>query len=140
VVAKSTALQNYLRTSGYSVTAPRKLVFEALSQKSPITLQELVAHAAGVADRSSVYRTIELFEQLGIITRIYTGWKYKIELSDKFSKHHHHLTCISCGRTVVIHEGPAMEQAIAKLAEQAGFLADSHQLEIRGVCTKCQAH
>ena len=102
-------------------------------------MHDIVAGCHDKVDRASVYRTIQLFEQLGVVQRLQIGWKYKLELSDKFSTHHHHLSCVKCGSTIAIDEDAALEQRMRLLAKQHGFLPQDHQLEIRGLCESCQA-
>lgn len=92
---------------------------------------------AGRIDRASLYRVISLFENLGIVERLYIGWKYKIELSGIFSPHHHHITCLKCGKLVVLKEDSEIEQLIASLAAKNHITAAHHQLEIQGYCEKC---
>src|ERR1700722_13846047 len=86
-------LKAALKSREYSLTAARQAVFSALLDKEPQTMQQLVA-ACPTIDRASVYRTVSLFEQLGVVQRLQIGWKYKLELSDRFHHHHHHLTCV----------------------------------------------
>lgn len=136
MVAKFEQFATTLKQSGYSSTATRHEVFAALSQQHPISMAELVKLCTQ-SDRASVYRTVELFEKLNIVTRVYVGWKYKLELSDTFSAHHHHLSCVVCGKVVIITESPVIERAIINLTNKAGFAPDSHQLEIRGTCETC---
>lgn len=50
--------------------------------------------------------------------------------------HHHHLVCRSCGRTVEV-EGPTVESWATGVADQHGFTAVSHTLEIFGLCPSC---
>jgi len=101
-------------------------------------MHSVVAACNDKVDRASVYRTIQLFEQLGVVQRLQIGWKYKLELSDKFSAHHHHLSCVQCGRTIAIDEDTALEKRMRLLASAYGFLPQGHQLEIRGLCEACQ--
>ena len=129
--------QQMLQTAGYSRTTARSVVFEALLGQEPLSMHDLVARATQV-DRASVYRAIELFERLGIVQRLNTGWKYKIELTDKFSAHHHHVTCTECGRTVALREDE-LELFIEQLAQNHGFKPTTHQIEIQGVCQACAA-
>lgn len=89
-------------------------------------------------DRASVYRTVDLFERLGVVQRVTTGWKYKLELTDRFAEHHHHLTCSSCGRTIDI-AGDDLERLIDQISAARGFLPTAHQIEIQGLCASCQA-
>lgn len=100
-------------------------------------MHELVERTASI-DRASVYRTIELFEQLGIVQRLNTGWKYKIELSDKFTDHHHHVTCVQCDKTVAMNE-QELERFIEQIAHHHGFVPTAHQIEIQGLCQACQS-
>lgn len=131
-------LQKLLKTQGYSVTAPRKVVFDALQGQEPQTMRELFLQIQNKIDRASLYRTVTLFEELGVVQRLQIGWKYKLELTDKFSHHHHHLSCIKCGQTIAIDEDTALEKRMRQLAEAQGFKAQDHQLEIRGLCKACQ--
>ena len=136
--AKSKALlQKILKGSGYSNTSARTFVCELLWDKEPQSMRGLALRSQGAIDRASLYRTIDLFERLGIVQRIYIGWKYKIELSDIFRHHHHHISCLGCGKVVAITEEAEIERLIHGLAAKHDFTAQSHQLEIRGYCTQC---
>ena len=131
-------LKRELKPQGYSTTEPRRLVCETLGEHGPMTMRELVAQIEAYVDRASVYRIVNLFERLGIIRRIPLGWKYKLELSDKFTDHHHHAHCRMCGKIVTLDEDSALERAIEKTAENASFAVEEHHLEMRGVCGDCQ--
>jgi Fur family ferric uptake transcriptional regulator len=126
-----------LKTAGYSLTQARLTVFGALEGQEPLSMHQLVERVDSI-DRASVYRAIELFERLGIVQRLNTGWKYKIELTDKFSAHHHHVTCTHCGKTVALEESE-LETSIDVLARRHGFIPEAHQIEIQGICQSCQA-
>lgn len=131
-------LQTTLKVQGYSLTNARRMVFNALRGQEPQTMGELGASLNGKADRASLYRTIALFEKLGIVQRLHIGWKYKLELSDTFSHHHHHLSCLKCGRVIAIKEHTELEERINRLATSHNFQPIDHQLEIRGTCSSCQ--
>ena len=131
------SLQTILRDNECSMTAARQTVCELLWQQEAQSMGELAERAKGKIDRASLYRTIDLFERLGIVQRIYIGWKYKVELSDVLSHHHHHISCLNCGKVVAITEEQEVEQVINALAAKHGFEPQSHQLEIRGLCPDC---
>lgn len=131
-------LHKILKDSGYSITDARKTVCELLWGQEPLSMHELSKRSEGQLDRASLYRTIALYERLGIVQRIYIGWKYKIELSDIFTHHHHHISCLNCGKIVAITEEDAIEHLISELAAKHGFTAQNHQLEVRGYCTSCK--
>jgi Fur family transcriptional regulator, ferric uptake regulator len=133
--AELDAFKRLLKEQRQSVTKTRLAVFKALLDQEPLSMHQLVDRVAD-ADRASVYRTIDLFERLGIVQRLNTGWKYKIELSDKFAAHHHHLTCTHCGATIPMNE-QELEAVIDKLARAHGFQPMAHQIEIQGLCGVC---
>lgn len=130
-------LRNTLKAQRYSLTAARQAVFESLQDSEPRSIHDIIDACLGVADRASVYRTIALFETLGIVHRLQMGWKYKLELSDDFTHHHHHLTCTICGRIIPLIEDASLERQLRSLAIAQDFQPESHQLEIRGTCADC---
>jgi Fur family zinc uptake transcriptional regulator len=130
-------LEKIVKDNGYSVTAPRLAVLKYLLGREPVTLSMLTKEMASTVDRASVYRTINLFQELGIIQRHNVGLKYKIELSDIFAEHHHHFTCTRCGKVVAINE-KALERFVDRLAGHYGFTAREHQFEVQGLCSTCK--
>lgn len=131
-------LEKVLKDNGYSVTKARLLVCAHLWNKEPHSVNELLHALDGAIDRASMYRTINLFERLGLIQRVYIGWKYKIELSDVFTHHHHHISCLSCGKIKAIHEESEIESLIKKLSSRYDITPERHQLEIQGYCSSCK--
>lgn len=132
-------LKALLKNSGYSLTKPRRIIFDLLAGQEPQSMQVLVQRAAGKVNRATVYRTIELFERLGIAHRLNIGWKYKIELSDVFKDHHHHLYCTNCGTTRILPANNMLESMIETLARKESFAIRGHQLEIYGLCPNCHS-
>ena len=100
-------------------------------------MRELTERAMPRMDRASVYRTVALFERIGIVQRINIGWKYKLELSDAFTEHHHHLTCLQCKRVIQINTH-AIELFIKDLTRSHHFKPVDHQIEVQGICEACQ--
>ncbi|MGB4800179.1 MAG: transcriptional repressor [Candidatus Saccharimonadales bacterium] len=129
-------LEKKLREHKLSLTAPRQAVFDALRHHQSLTMSELVAACPG-ADRASVYRTTEVFEKLGVLIRIPTGWKYRLELGEAFHEHHHHATCLDCGGSIALPEDPALEKRLRDLAVRRNFTLASHQIELTGTCEAC---
>lgn len=127
--------ENTLRAAKYSHTAPRRVVFEALLS-GPATPARLSESLSSKVDKASVYRTVQLFEQLGIVNRVWQGFKSHIELSEIFLPHHHHAVCQRCGAVADI-ASPELEQVLARLARQHGFLTVDHSVELSGYCGEC---
>lgn len=130
-------LTRLLKSHGYSLTKPRIEVFKYLIGKEPLSISAVTKSLETTVDRASIYRTVTLFQQLGIVQRHNIGWKYKIELTDMFSDHHHHFTCTLCGKIVAINE-TELESFIDSLAKQYGFTATQHQIELQGICASCK--
>jgi len=131
-------LTKKLKEKGYSLTRPRKVTFDVLSEsKQPLTMQDVIRRTNKLIDRASVYRSIDVFEETGVTERLYSGWKYKIELSDVFQEHHHHFTCTNCGKVIPMNS-TEIEKIINELSMANNFQTTNHQLEIQGVCSQCQ--
>lgn len=133
----TTRFKQILKKHDYSCTAARLKTFQLLLSPEPQSMAQLIARSQGSVDRVSLYRNIELFEKLGIANRIHSGWKYKIELSDDFVAHHHHLTCLGCGKMIDIEDEAHIDDFIHRIADQHGFTVRRHQFEIDGYCDKC---
>jgi len=101
-------------------------------------MSEVQQQLNGKVDRASVYRTIYLFETRGIIKRVLIGWKHKFELSEAFINHHHHATCIVCGKVIKIDEDQFVEKQLNIIADSINFKLTEHSLELRGTCSSCR--
>lgn len=126
-----------LSSNGYRLTDAREATFKLLISPEPQSISQILAKANGKVDRVSVYRNIEVFEKLGIVHRIYVGWKYKIELSDEFIAHHHHLSCLECGKIIDIEDEKHIDDFIQQVAKKFGFEPRRHQFEVDGYCKQC---
>ncbi len=131
-------LEAALHTYKLSLTKPRQVVFDALQRHEAITMVALIDLCTNEIDRASVYRTVALFEQIGIVQRVQVGWKYLIELSDQFNPHHHHATCNSCGSLIPLAEDDELEGHLDRIAAIHRFQPTMHHLEIHGLCEACQ--
>ncbi|HEU5187874.1 MAG TPA: transcriptional repressor [Candidatus Saccharimonadales bacterium] len=126
-----------LKESNASVTKARREVFVCLLNSGPLSVGQLARHLQPKLDRATVYRTVELFEKLGVVNRIWRGFKNQIELSEIFTPHHHHALCQSCGRTLDITSSE-LESTLANLGKKHHFLTLSHSVELLGYCDHCQ--
>lgn len=97
-------------------------------------------HARLVADGSSVglstvYRTLQALSDAGEldVLRQESGEALYRRCS---TRHHHHLVCRGCGRTVEI-EGPDVEAWANRVATSQGFVDPTHNVEVFGTCADC---
>lgn len=119
-------------------TKPRRAVFLALKQATrPLRLSQ-VADRCPEIDRSSVYRTIDMFIEVGIVKIVHVGWKKEYELAELFSPHHHHFRCTSCHRIHHIADN-RLEDVIEAISRTYSFTPTNHHFEIEGVCMECSA-
>lgn len=120
-------------------THPRSAVFQALqSHHEAIDIATLI-RACPEVDRVTIYRTLEVFHQLGIIEVVHIGWKKRYELAAPHKPHHHHLHCTNCGQLIDI-DSPQLENFITELTKTHNFLPQSHTFEVNGTCQDCQQH
>lgn len=136
-MSELTRFKEILSKSGNFATKQRIELFKFLQSNPEITTKKLIASLPS-QDQATIYRSIKLFEGLGIINRLQLGWKSKLELSNQFHDHHHHMTCTSCGKVIAWEEDPTIELRIQTVAMKLGFVPQDHQLEIRGLCQTCQ--
>ncbi len=134
-------LTNRLRERERRITGPRQAVLEILRQHShPLTNKEIFAALPkGLCDLVTVYRSVHLLEELGMVKRFDFGdGVARFELvGEGDDGHHHHLVCVRCSRVVEIEECfPARIED--EIAARNGFKAITHTLEFFGVCPRCQ--
>lgn len=133
---------NYLEIfheNGLRVTRQRQAVLDAICQANGhVTISQIIYHTRKLdnsIDQSTVYRSLELFEKLGIIV---PGEKIKGEDSYEIIResHHHHLICTNCGADIEIDNALANE-FFHKLASQYGFSINMDHLIVLGNCGDC---
>ncbi len=84
---------------------------------------------------TTVYRTLQRMSSAGELDSIRTG-DGEMAYRRCSTRHHHHLVCRVCGRTVEV-AGLAVEKWTERVAEEHGYTDVRHDLEIFGVCASC---
>jgi len=135
---KLSKLEAILKNSGHSSTNQRKLVFSVLDGGEALAMKDIVDTLKGKVDRASVYRNIDLFIKLDIVNQVHIGWKYKFELSDYFSDHHHHIACTKCQKIDTLKNHEALEENISQAAKNLDYRLTGHSMELVGICKSCQ--
>lgn len=125
---------SHLRGTPYSRTTARDAVFLALYRLGRCRRTDVRAALQNQnIDRVTVYRTLKLFLEAGIAHELVNG---QIELSDRFSQHHHHFSCSQCGREISFNDNN-LEQALTRLAQLRGLVLEGHAIELTGRCSSC---
>ena len=128
-----------LRSADERLTTSRLSVFRLLLRHAPLSMSSLIYRAKeDGTDPATTYRTLALFQKLGLVQEFGLGRNRLLELSDRYHTHHHHFTCANCGKILDFDNEP-IEQELQRAAGQAGFEIRSHQLEATGLCTECRA-
>ena len=86
---------------------------------------------------ATVYRTLQAMATDGAVDMMRTSDGEAVYRRCSSERHHHHLVCRSCGRTVEV-EGTVVESWIDKISAENGFTDVEHTLEFFGTCPSCQ--
>ncbi len=131
--------QQTLRGRGYRLTPQRQLVLEAVDALGHGTPDEICARVRQTADAvniSTVYRTLELLEELGLVTHTHLGHGAPTYHSAA-DPEHLHLVCRDCG-AVEEADISIAEPLAARLADSHGFDVDASHFAIYGRCRRCR--
>ena len=138
--ALGAGLQARLRARGYRLTPQRQLVLQAVAELGHATPEDIVTAvqrtATGV-NISTVYRTLELLEELGLVRHTHLGHgapTYSVSTDDD----HVHLVCRDCG-DVQEASPEVVAPVVQQLAATHGFHVDVGHFAVFGRCRQCAA-
>lgn len=139
--SESEHLAQALAQAGYRLTRPRHAVLEVMAASSDtLGPMEILSRARRLYPKvglTTVYRTMELLADLGLVRRIHTEdgcHSYALRGAD----HGHYLICRGCNQ-VVEFEDCDLSPIISAVARHTGFTIQDHWLELFGLCPNCQA-
>jgi len=134
-------LTDRLRRDARRITGPRQAILRVLqAHPRPMTNKEIFeALPQGECDLATVYRSLHLLEDMGLVERFDFGdGTARFEMSRPgHSGHHHHLVCTTCEAIHPIEDCLALEWE-TKIARESGFRMVTHKLEFFGLCPDCQ--
>ncbi len=132
--------QAELRARGYRLTPQRELVLQAVGRLGHATPEEIsteVRQSSQAVNISTVYRTLELLEELGLVTHAHLGHgapTYHVATDDD----HVHLVCRDCGRVDEVSP-TVLQDVVERLASDRGFAVDVGHFAVFGRCAACTA-
>ncbi len=137
-------VEQTLKKSGYKVTPQRRIVLKAISENADEHLSsEEIFNIVKVTNPeiglATVYRTLQLFTRLGILSRLNLDdniSRYELILEDE-AHTHHHLICDRCSKIFEVHED-LLDSLEKHVYEQYGFEVRNHKLKFFGVCSNCK--
>ena len=123
---------------GLRITEQRRTIARVLSAAvDHPDVEEVHRRAAAIDARISiatVYRTVRLFEEAGILERHdFQGGRSRYEAAGE--EHHDHLIDIETGRVIEFHDA-GLEELQRLIAERLGFRLMDHRMELYGVAVK----
>jgi Fur family ferric uptake transcriptional regulator len=135
-------LAERLRARGLRLTAPRRQVLAAVSELEHATPEVIVARLREEAgpdgtapDTSTVYRTLELLERLGLVWHTHLGKGAPVYHA---AEHPHlHVVCASCGEITSV-QPDLLDTAAERLAAELGFTVDVRHVALSGTCRACR--
>jgi Fur family ferric uptake transcriptional regulator len=129
-----------LQNRGMRVTPQRAIIFEAIEKlDGHITAEEIfkeVQHINPYISLATVYRTLELLQDLELVTPTNLGGSQTF-FAMKDHGAHHHLVCQNCGAIEEFADG-LLENLRDRLAQEYDFSAQISHMSIFGLCHGCQ--
>ena len=132
-----TSLKGTLHNRGLRMTPQRQLVLDAVRDLGHATPEQVctrVQATAPAVNITTVYRTLDLLEGLGVVRHAHLGHG-----APTYSEHQHrhvHLVCHHCGR---VDEAPTrlMSEVADRTLADFGFRLDATHVALSGTCSDC---
>jgi Fur family ferric uptake transcriptional regulator len=125
---------------GHPLTNQRRLLLELLRNvKGHVDAKELYRRASARDESISpatVYRTLNLFKELGLIDEMRLG-DIRCYYELKQSPEHQHLVCRGCGK-VMEFRNPHFKKLIEAVRREHGFRVTKAELYLEGCCPDCE--
>jgi len=127
------------REHGLRNTIQKRIILEAVldheAHPTADQIHELVLRANPDVSRTTVYRALENFVRLGLITKAcHPG---KVVRYDRRVDIHHHLLCLRCNRFVDF-EDHGLDRLEIPDTSAVGFEVSDFSVQLRGICRSCR--
>jgi Fur family ferric uptake transcriptional regulator len=134
----SSALRRTLHQRGLRMTPQRQLVLDAVRELGHATPEQIctqVQQAAPAVNITTVYRTLDLLERIGVVRHTHLG--HGAPTYSEQEHQHVHLVCHSCGK---VTEAPTalMDDLADRLRSERGFELDPSHVALSGLCPECR--
>lgn len=137
-------IKTELKKMGYKFTPQRRSILNVILQHqekhlNTLEIYEYVKKDCPEIGLATVYRTLQLFEEIDIINKQnFDDGCNRYELADPEQDHyHHHLICLSCGEVSEMEED-LLEGLEQEVKRTKGFEITNHKLKFFGYCKKCK--
>ncbi len=132
-----------LMETGHRYSAVRRRLVKVLRTAGKPLTNSQITDSDNSLVQSSVYRNLNVLEEVGAVTRINTNDEFaRYELAEHITEHHHHMICTNCGDIADFSLPSSAEEnlnlSLRKAAKDVSFNIDSHRLDSLGTCVSCQ--
>jgi len=132
---------NYLNSKELKLTKERKAVLqEIFLHRGHLEAEDLwhrLRRKKKRASRATIYRTLELLVDSGIVRKIDLGHGHSHYEHVLGHAHHEHMVCLKCGKVIEFSD-KGIERSIKKLCEKSRFEDTSHCFQVFGYCKDCR--
>ena len=130
-----------MRSKGYRLTPQRVLILSIIADGDGHMGVDEVFRKAKEAypymDLATVYRTLHLFRELGVVTEVAIGDRRHFELTDPDARHNH-MVCRICAGAFNLSPH-YLEEFQRALVDEFGFEPDLDNFTVTGVCSRCRS-
>jgi Fur family ferric uptake transcriptional regulator len=139
--AEGSDLIAILASAGHRVTGSRRAVARLIAARDgAFEAADLIADSQRLscgAARATIFRTLEVLVALGAMERLDLPNGRHTYVRCETSRHHHHLVCTSCGRSVDLEE-LGIAAVVTEAERRTGYRIDRHRVELFGLCPACR--
>lgn len=129
-----------LRLQGHRITPQRVLLLSVVAEgDGHLGVDEVYRRAREAhqyMDLATVYRTLRLFRDAGVVTEVEIGDRLHYELTMP-GEMHHHMVCRQCSGAYNLSPH-YLEEFRETLVRDFGFVPDLEHFSVAGVCAGCQ--
>lgn len=137
-------IKKQLSGASYKLTPQREATVQVLleNEEDHLSAEDvflLVREKSPDIGLATVYRTLELLNELNVVDKIQFGdGVSRYDLRQEGAAHfHHHLVCIECGAVDEIQED-LLEDVEEIVEKRWNFIIKDHRLTFHGICHRCQ--
>lgn len=132
-----------LHSKGMRLTGQRKLILQVLEEAGGHLDAETVFERAHKRDKrislATVYRTLPLLKEMGLVDQHFTSRKHVREVYEPVgAEEHYHFSCLKCGK-VVEFQSPLIDRARTQLAQELGINILHGCACFEGYCANCMS-
>lgn len=137
-------IREKLSAKQYKLTSQRQIVLQTFldhhnEHLSAEEVHNMLREQAAEIGLATVYRTLELLSDLGILQKMDFGdGRNRYEINENQTPHHHHhLICLKCGKVKEFGDD-TLDALETTIAHKSDFLIVDHHLKFYGYCRECQ--